>query len=57
MKIIRLKEVTEITGLSRTTIWRLGKRGAFPRKRSLSPRVKGWLEKDIQKWMDTRKEA
>ena len=32
MKIIRPKAVIEATGLSRTTIWRLERKGAFPKR-------------------------
>jgi predicted DNA-binding transcriptional regulator AlpA len=38
-KIIRVKEVLELTGLSRTTLWRLEKKGQFPARLPLSAGV------------------
>ena len=44
--------VKDITGLSRTTVWRLEKKGKFPKRRHISPNSVGWLEHEIFKWMD-----
>jgi len=44
--------VKDITGLSRTTVWRLEKQGKFPNRRHISPSSVGWLEHEIFKWMD-----
>ena len=35
-RFLREAEVAHITGLSRTTRWRLERRGEFPRRRSIS---------------------
>ncbi len=51
-KIIRLPEVVDLTGLSRSTIYlRMGK-GDFPHSVSLGDRAVGWLQEDIEKWID-----
>jgi predicted DNA-binding transcriptional regulator AlpA len=41
-KIIRSKEVQELTGLSRTTIWRLEREGKFPARVPLTASNVGW---------------
>ena len=41
--IFRLPKVLEMTGLSRTTVWRYVKAGTFPAPLKLGPRAVGWL--------------
>ena len=53
-KIIRLRKVIEMTGLGRSTIYKAVKDGLFPSQISLGPRAVGWLEPDIQQWLDSR---
>lgn len=50
-KIIRSKEVQALTGLSRTTIWRLEREGKFPARVPLSTSNVGWRLSDIQEWI------
>lgn len=55
-KILRLKEVMEMTGgQSRMTIWRLEKKGRFPKRINLGGRAVGWRLSDIQKWISELK--
>jgi prophage regulatory protein len=54
MKILNLKEVIEKVGLSTTTIWRLERRGEFPKRIKLSPNRRGWEDTQVQEWVDTR---
>lgn len=58
-KIIRLPAVKEITGLSRSSIYLRMSNGEFPRSISLgtNSRAIGWLEADIEQWLDERIEA
>ena len=49
-RFMREAEVRRITGLSRTTRWRLERRGAFPRRRRISPNGVAWLESEIRQW-------
>ena len=56
-RILRIPEVVEITGLSRTTIWRRVRSGDFPapvRLGSLATRSVGWRESEIRKWIESR---
>lgn len=50
-KIIRSKEVQELTGLSRTTIWRLEREGKFPARVPLTSSNVGWRLTDVQEWI------
>jgi prophage regulatory protein len=57
-RIIRLPEVIALTGISKSTIERLEKRGEFPMRRKLSPSssLVGWLLSDVQGWVHSRKQ-
>jgi prophage regulatory protein len=53
-RFIRESEVKIITGLSRSTRWRLERQGKFPIKRRLSANIVAWLESEIHVWMQSR---
>lgn len=53
-RMLRQPEVCTITGLSRTTIWRLESLGGFPRRRRLGRQAVGWMESDVRAWVETR---
>jgi len=53
--IIRLPEVQARTGLSRSTIYdRLKSDPSFPRKISLGARAIGFVESEIEAWIQNR---
>lgn len=53
-RIMRQDEVERITGLSRTTIWRMERRGDFPERRQLAPNAVGWLAEEVEEWIRER---
>ena len=53
-KILRLSAAKDRTGLSRSTIYAMMKNGTFPKNILLGARSVGWLEADIQAWIDSR---
>ena len=53
-RMLNIKQVTDISGLSRTTLWRLEKSGDFPRRRQLSPRRVGWVESEVLIWLEAK---
>ena len=53
-KILRLRAVQDWTALSRSTIYAMMKNGTFPQSVSLGERSVGWLEADIQSWINSR---
>ena len=54
MKFLGIKQVLEITGLSRTSVWRFEKNGDFPKRRQLGPRRVGYVDSEISNWMESR---
>ena len=58
-QILRLKDVVELVGLSKTTIWRRMRAGEFPPALRLggpSTRAVGWKMTDVEAWVSTRGE-
>ena len=55
--ILRLPEVKKSTGLSRSSIYLRISEGTFPKPISLGGRAVGWLEAEIQDWLQRRIEA
>ncbi len=53
-RFMREPEVRRITGLSRTTRWRMERRGEFPRKKRISKNAVAWLASEIRSWMAER---
>ena len=56
-RVIRQAEITHITGLSISTILRLEQDGTFPRRRALGPHAIGWLESEVNEWLQSREPA
>lgn len=53
-KILRIKQVVDLTGLPKSTIYTYLARGEFPGQVRLGPRTVGWRESDILQWIDQR---
>ena len=54
LKLLRFPAVRERTGLSRSTIWRLERQGAFPRHHRISANAVAWIEDDIANWIRSK---
>jgi prophage regulatory protein len=50
MKFYRINDLVPLTGLSRSTIYRLVEKGEFPKPVKLSARVVGWEEDAVLHW-------
>lgn len=57
MRIIRLKEVIDCTGLGRSTIYKYISEGSFPKSVPLGDRAVGWVESEVTSWVMSRIEA
>ena len=53
-RFLRLPEVMARTGLSRSTIYVRLEQGLFPRPVSLGGRAVGWIDSEIDEWMNNR---
>ncbi len=53
-RLLRRRNVEEITGLSRSSIYRLMQEGEFPRPVRVGPTAVRWRESDITAWLESR---
>ena len=51
-KILRRRQVCDLTGLSYSTIYRLEREGEFPQRRRLGPNTVGWLASEVETWVE-----
>ncbi len=56
-RFIRERECEKLSGLSRTTRWRLEQKGEFPKRRQLSKNSIGWLYSEIMAWIREKARA
>ncbi|WP_208858464.1 helix-turn-helix transcriptional regulator [Vreelandella nigrificans] len=52
MKLIRIKDVMERTGLARSTIYKYISLGQFPPSIKLGTRAVAWVESEIEAWIN-----
>lgn len=58
-QILKQPKVSNLTGLTKSTIYRLIAEKKFPKQRKLSEggRATGWFSDEIQSWIDSRPTA
>jgi prophage regulatory protein len=55
VRLLRLREVTDRTALSRATIWRMYSRGEFPKPiRAGNSCTTRWIESEVEDWIAGR---
>ena len=54
MQFIRPRQVLEMIGVSRTTLWRMVQAGAFPRPVRITERNCGFVLDNVEAWMKAR---
>ncbi|EHI9240699.1 MULTISPECIES: AlpA family transcriptional regulator [Vibrio] len=54
MRFLRLQDVMSLTGLGRSTIYKFMDEDIFPKTIPLGGRAVGWLESEIEEWMESR---
>ena len=54
---MRLPEVLELTGVSRSTLYNFISSGTFPKQVSLGARSVAWVESEVMEWVESRIEA
>ena len=56
-QLLRIRQVEELTGLSRYSIYRYMAQGDFPRQVKLGSRAVAWKADDLRSWLDSRKQV
>ncbi len=54
IKLLRRREVEEITGLSRAGIYEQMTEGVFPKPVRIGPRAVAWVDSEVSKWQRKR---
>lgn len=54
LRVIRLPEVKNLTGIGRSRLYDLLGRGEFPRPIRLGPASVGWIEAEVTEWIAVR---
>lgn len=52
MKLIRIKEVMNRTGLARSTVYKYINEDKFPKPIKLGARAVAWVESEIEDWIN-----
>jgi len=53
-RFIRLPEVQHRTGYARSSIYRMVQRDEFPAPVKIGARASGWLESEVEAWINAR---
>jgi prophage regulatory protein len=56
-RALRLRQVSQLTGLGRSMIYQMQAEGRFPQRIKLGERAVGWLESEVRDWLATRIET
>jgi len=51
-RILRMKDVMKVTGLSRSAIYQKVSIGLFPKQIKLGERATGWLSDEVTGWLN-----
>ena len=53
-RVIRKREHFKMIPLSDATIWRMERKGEFPKRFTLGGRAVGWFADEIDEWLDAK---
>lgn len=53
-QILKLPEVTKVTGLARSTIYKLISENSFPKQIKLTSFSSGWIQSEVDQWINER---
>ncbi|CAN8140152.1 prophage regulatory protein [uncultured Thiomicrorhabdus sp.] len=56
-QLLKLKNVIEITGISRSHIYALAQEGRFPKPVKLTARSSAWVASEVEEWIESRIQA
>ena len=55
LNILKLRQVTDKAAISRSSLYAKVKQGMFPAPVKLGERASGWIEDEIDEWIEQRK--
>ncbi|MCW5632436.1 MAG: AlpA family transcriptional regulator [Rubrivivax sp.] len=53
-RLLRLPQVEELTGLKKSTLYRMAREGRFVKPVQVTPRVSAWPESRVLEWVQGR---
>jgi len=53
-KLMRINDITEMTGFCPDQIYKMMRKGTFPKQIKLSVRASAWLTSEVDAWLDGR---
>ena len=56
-RILRVREVVDLVGMHRSTLYKMMGRGEFPRPLRIGPNSRGWRQSDIDAWLANLEEV
>lgn len=54
MKLIKLKQVMDCTGLARSTVYKFMADGQFPKPVKLGSKMVAWVESEVLAWIQEK---
>ena len=57
MRLMRVRDVVQFTGLPRSSLYAMVSQGRFPRPIKLSERTSAWRLDDLEQWVEERTKA
>ncbi|MGB1330904.1 MAG: helix-turn-helix transcriptional regulator [Gammaproteobacteria bacterium] len=54
MKILRIDDVSHLTGLSKSSIYKQVRQNQFPQSIKLTARATGWDSREVEKWITNK---
>lgn len=53
-QILKLPDVIKVTGLARSTVYKLISEDSFPKQIKLTSFSSGWIKSEVDQWIDER---
>lgn len=57
MRLLKLKDVIDMTSLSKASIYRQVNAGTFPMPIRLGPRAVAWIQSELEAWIEGKRVA
>lgn len=57
LRFLRIRDIVELIGLSKSTIYSMQARGLFPKRVKLTEHTSVWVESEVHDWMRSRVES